>query len=336
MYKLELTNSLSKQLKTMIKTLRLQYFPISYFSMALGLSGFTLAVQHAELLFGNPTWISSLVQYFSLVVFFVLLIGYIAKWIRFPEAVNQEFKHPIKLAFFPTISISFLLFSASFLNSNILISKYLWFTGAVMHLWFTFKVINTWMNDTKFDIKHMNPAWFIPAVGNMIVPLAGVSHMAKEVSWFFFSIGFVFWIILLVIFFNRIIFHHPLPQKLLPTLFILIAPPIVGFIAYSKLTGAPSDFGNMLYYIGLFFVFLLFSQIKMFTKIKFFLSWWAYSFPMAAATVASTLMYKMTHLMGFKIISLTFFVLLVVLVILLLIKTSAAIFRKEICVEDED
>lgn len=256
--------------------------------------------------------------------------------IIYPQAVKEEFRHPVKLAFFPTISISFLLLSAAFLGQNIMFSKYLWIIGVLLHFLFTVKVVSIWMHDSKFDIKHMNPAWFIPAVGNIIVPIAGVQHFSVEISWFFFSIGFVFWLILMVIFFNRIIFHHPLPQKLLPTLFILIAPPIVGFVSYTKLTGEINEFGRILYYIGLFFVILLLSQIKMFSKIKFYLSWWAYSFPMAANTIASILMYEKTEFEAFKYSSYFFFFLLIALIVLLLSRTAFAIARKEICIEETD
>ena len=107
------------------------------------------------------------------------------------------------------------------------------------------------MEKDKFQITHMSPAWFIPPVGSMVVPVAGVEHYAHEPLWFFFSLGLMFWVILLVIFFNRIIFHNPLPNKLLPTLFILIAPPAIGFISYVKLTGGLNEFGRILYYFAL-------------------------------------------------------------------------------------
>jgi tellurite resistance protein len=118
----------------------------------------------------------------------------------------------------------------------------------------------------------MNPAWFIPAVGNILVPIVGIIHAPAEISWFFYSIGFFFWIILLIIFFNRIIFHSPLPEKLLPTLFILIAPPAVGFVSLVKLTGEVGDFSKILYYFGLFLTLLLMFQFNIFKKIKFYLS----------------------------------------------------------------
>lgn len=318
----------------MTKEQRLQHFPIGYFSMILGLGGFTLASQRIEELFAMPAIIPQIIQILTISIFAVLLVGYIAKLIKFPNAVKAEFCHPVKIAFFPAISISFLLLSSTFLQQNLLVSKYLWIIGTVLHLLFTFKVVNTWMHHSKFEINHMNPAWFIPAVGNIIVPLSGVEHASPEISWFFFSVGFVFWVILMVIFFNRIIFHDPLPEKLLPTLFILIAPPIVGFVAYTKLTGDLSEFGKILYYIGLFFTILLLSQVRMFSKVKFYLSSWAYMFPLAAATIASILMHNLTHIHGFKIIAMILYIMIAVLFLVLIFRTAVAVIRNEIRVQE--
>ncbi|MFX4155809.1 C4-dicarboxylate ABC transporter, partial [Aliarcobacter butzleri] len=76
-----------------------------------------------------------------------------------------------------------------------------------------------------------NPAWFIPIVGNLIVPLAGVGIVDNTILYFYFSIGIFFWINLFAIILNRIIFHNQFAPKLKPTHFILIAPPAIGFIS---------------------------------------------------------------------------------------------------------
>jgi len=101
------------------------------------------------------------------------------------------------------------MLSIATIEMNEALSKYLWLFGTGLHFLFTLKIISIWIHHTHFEIKHMNPAWFIPAVGNILVPISGIKHFSPEISWFSFSIGLFFWIILLVIFFNRIIFHHP-------------------------------------------------------------------------------------------------------------------------------
>lgn len=203
-----------------------------------------------------------------------------------------------------------------------------------MHLVFTLYVLATWIHHTHFEINHMNPAWFIPIVGNILVPIAGVQHGFTELSWFFFSIGLVFWLVLLAIIFNRMFFHNPLPGKLLPTLFILIAPPAVGFLSWMQLTGELDAFGRILYYSALFLTLMLFTQAPRFLKLPFALSWWAYSFPMAAITIATLGMYQLLGSPFFKWLGAALLVVLVVLIIGLLARTAVAISRREICVEE--
>jgi tellurite resistance protein len=43
------------------------------------------------------------------------------------------------------------------------------------------------------------------------------------------------WAVMFTIIMNRIVFHKTLPQKLMPTLFILIAPPAVALISLTVL-----------------------------------------------------------------------------------------------------
>jgi len=135
----------------------------------------------------------------------------------------------------------------------------------------------------------------------------------------------------MTILFNRVLFHHPIEQKLLPTLFILIAPPAVGFIAYMRLTGDLDAFGRILYYGGLFLTLLLFTQVRRFLKLEFFLSWWAYSFPLAAISIASMVMFEQTKISLYLWIGGGLLLLLTGIVGLLLTRTIIAVQRQGIC-----
>jgi len=142
------------------------------------------------------------------------------------------------------------------------------------------------------------------------------------------------WITLFVIVFNRIIFHHPIPDKLIPTSFILFAPPAIAFIAYVKLTGGIDPFTKILYYISLFLVIVVFSQVKSYSKIKFYISWWAYTFPTVAFTVATILMYHKTELLFFQSLSYVMFVLLAMIMFYVIYRTIKAVKNLEICIEE--
>lgn len=318
----------------MKENIRLQNFPISSFSIILGLAGFTIAFQRIENFFNFPKIsIYILLSVSSLFLFLTFL--YLSKIIKFKKSVMAEFNNSVKISFFPTFSISLLLLSIAFLPVYKTLSVYLVIIGVILHLIFTIKIISVWMYHAKFEMIHMSPAWFIPAVGNILVPVAGAGLLSAEILWFFFSIGFIFWAVMLVIFFNRIIFHQPLPDKLLPTLFILIAPPAIGFIALVKLIGFTNEFSKGLYHFAVFLMMLLFSQLNIFYKIKFYLSWWAYSFPIAAVTIATVLMFHETDVIIFKYFAYTLFVLLIVVLGILITKTVKAVISREICIEEK-
>ncbi|PIE45261.1 MAG: C4-dicarboxylate ABC transporter [Gammaproteobacteria bacterium] len=312
---------------------RLMYFPIAFFPMVMGLAGLSIATQQAEKSLGIVSVLGTLFGLVTLGVFAVVATLYVLKFKRYRQAVNQEFNHPIKLHFFPAISIGLLLLGGVFLPLCKPLSFVLWSLGAILHLVFTLKIVSLWMHHQQFEFNHMNPSWFLPAVGNVIAPIAGVAHAPIEISWFFFSVGLIFWVLLLVIFFNRVIFHPMLPPQLLPTLFILLAPPAIGFIAYLRLVGQLDAFAYILYFFALFTLMLLIVQYKVFIKLPFFMSWWAYSFPSAAMTIATFIMAQQSGQGFFYGLAWLLYVALFALIILLLKRTYLGIKNRKICVE---
>ncbi|PID64371.1 MAG: hypothetical protein CR977_03940 [Gammaproteobacteria bacterium] len=142
--------------------------------------------------------------------------------------------------------------------------------------------------------------------------------------------------ILITLFFNRIIFHNPMPIKLMPTLFILLAPPAVGFLAYVKLTGEVDVFARILYYSAAFLFLLLTVQVRVFIKVPFFLSWWAYSFPLAATTLATFVMSR--HLPDNSVLwyfAVLLYTVLLGVIALLLTLTLKAALKQQICVNED-
>jgi len=316
-------------------TTRLQNMPISFFAVVMGLSGLTLAWEKAEQVAIMPFMASPYHAAITGVVFVLLLGFYLAKYVLHRDAVFKELRHPVRLSFFPAISISLLLVSVMAFQFNTELSKYLWVIGAALHLLLTLYVLSSWINHTHFEIHHMNPSWFIPVVGNIVAPLGGVQHGFIDVSWFFFSTGLVFWLVLKVIVFYRIIFHNPLPDKLLPTFFILIAPPAVGFLSYVKLNGGIDTFATILFHTALFLTLMISTQMMKFARLKFFLSWWAYSFPLAAMTVAAFVMAQATDKDGFHVLAVGLFVILNMVLALLAARTIEAMLRNRICVNED-
>jgi len=312
---------------------RLKNFSISWFSIVMGLAGFAIAWSKTESTFSLRTHISPWLLGLTVAVAGMLAAIYLAKWFKYPDEVAAEAHNPVKLAFVPTVSISLILLSIAILHLAPQASFWLWSIGTVLHLILTLYVLSSWMHHDTYEIQHLNPAWFIPVVGNILVPIAGVHHAPAEISWFFFSTGLFFWPVLTAILFYRLIFHASLPGRLLPTLFIFIAPPAVGFISYINLVSGVDAFAMVLYSVGLFFTLLLTAQIGYFSKLQFFLSWWAYSFPLAAITIATLAMAEHSGAPFFFILATILLTILSLVIAGLLVRTVLAVARREICVE---
>ncbi|MDY0012230.1 MAG: SLAC1 anion channel family protein [Rhodocyclaceae bacterium] len=313
---------------------RLEHFPVALFSTVMGTAGLAIAWKKAHAVLGLPASVWQVVAAIASALFVLLAAIYAVKVARHPAAVAAERGHPVRVNFFPAISIGVLLLAIVWAEDAPVFAGALWAVGAAAHLGFTLMAMSSWIHHTHYDIKHANPAWFIPVVGNIIVPVVGVKFAPLEVSWFFFSIGLVFWLVLLTIVMYRLFFHEPLPVRLTPTLFILLAPPSVGFIAYIGLTGELDGFGRVLYYTALFLTLLLSTNAARFFRVPFFVSAWAYSFPLAAMTIATLVMYERTGLLFFAAIGSALLVVLSGIVAVLVVKTVQTARRGELYVPE--
>ena len=310
---------------------RLSHFPITFFAVVMGVMGLVLALHGARDVLPWVAGAAQAVLYVGLLVFAAIAVVYLAKILHHPAAVRAEWNHPVRVAFFPAVSISMLLTATACYAQYPAVAAVLWGVGAAGQGVLTIAVVSGWISHRAFEVGHLTPAWFIPAVGNVIVPVAGVRLGYPEISWLFFSGGIVFWIVLLTLVVNRLVFHNPIPARLFPTLVILIAPPAVAFVAYYQLVGAVDPFGHILLNAAYVFALLVLVQVPKLLKLPFALSWWALSFPVAAVTIASFLYARVAGSAAHEVIGLIGLIALAVIIVGLLARTALAIGRREIC-----
>lgn len=309
---------------------RVAYLPITLFSIVMGLAGLAIAweksFQESQLAHG----ISLSIGIFATALFIILLGAYGWKTLRHTHEVRAELHHPIRLNFFPTISVNMLLLSV-FWQSIPVLAMTLWSAGMLLQLALTLYVMSSWLNHSHFTIEHVNPGWFIPVVGNIVVPINGIYFGYEELSWFFFSVGLLFWLVLLTIVMHRLLFHDQLAFRLTPTYFILLAPPSIGFISYTGLIGGLDNGARLLYYCALFWAMLLGCNAMRFWRVPFFISSWAFSFPLAALSIATIKMAELSQQPCLTWLARLLVILLSVIVSWLVLRTVQAARQGKIC-----
>ncbi|MBF0333078.1 MAG: SLAC1 anion channel family protein [Alphaproteobacteria bacterium] len=265
----------------------LAHVPVPLFAVVMGVAGLGLAWRKAHEVLSVPEAVGEALCALSAVLFVSIAGLYAAKALRFPVETRREFDHPVRSSFFAAISISLMLLAAGAFPHWPDLARGVWLAGATLHLALTLRVLSRWLLH-RHEIQHASPAWFIPVVGNIVAPILGVRLGLVEVSWFFFSVGMLFWPPLLAIVLYRLIFHEDMPPRMAPTLFVLLPPPAIGFLSWVALNGGVVDApARMLFHAALFLTLLLLSLWRHFQKTPFAVSWWAYTFPLDAVTLAA-------------------------------------------------
>lgn len=313
----------------------IRYFPIALFASVMGVSGLAISIRLIENVYEVTNIASNIVIILASLMFLVNIVILFYRLINYKADVQVDFNHPVRMNFFGAISISLLLLGMLYYDVNVSLSFYTWIAGALLQFILTLAILSKLIWKHEFQLGQFNPAWFIPIVGNIVVPLAGVYHASDWLNWTFFSVGVVFSIIYFTIFMNRIFFQPAPPAKLLPTFFILLAPPGIGFVSYVKMTGEINIFAYIMFglafYLGLLFLY----QIRRFLSIPFFISWWAFLFPSAAVTNATIYLHNYT---GEPILSYIYHlqvVGLIALTIYLFAKTIELLVKGQLCLKED-
>lgn len=314
---------------------RLQHLPVTVFATVMGLAGTAAAWQRAARTVGAPPAIGDAVAWVAVAVLGVVSVAYLTKVVRHLPAVRAEWRHPVKLAFVPTATIALVITAVALLEVAPGASRVLWWVGAPAQLLLTLDVLRTWISDPRFTLEHVHPAWFIPVVGNLVVPLAGVAHGPAQLSWFFFSVGLVYWFALLPLVLHRLVVGGALPGRLAPTLAVLVAPPAVATLAWTRLGGTFQDpAAQVLVDLTVFQLLLLATQAPALVRLPFAISAWAYTFPLAAAASALLAAGAGGLGQGFSWLGEGVLAVLTVVVAGLAARTLLAVRRGQICLPD--
>lgn len=265
----------------------LAHLPLPLFAAPMGLGGLALAWRQATGAFALPAAVGEAFAILSLAVLAGIGAAYAAKALRHPAATAAELTHPVRAVFTSAATVALIITALLVLPWSRAAGTVLLAVGASAHLAVAVALLARWISHPT-EIAHASPTWLIPLVGNILVPLGAVPAGWPELGWLFFGLGAGLWVFVTPILLYRLIFHPDLAPRLLPTLAILLAPPSVGMLSWLALTGAGLDpMARVLFGLAVFFALALAAQVPRLMRLPFFLSWWAYTFPLAAFAAAA-------------------------------------------------
>ena len=249
--------------------------------------------------------------YFNIILFFALLIPWILRWILFKKEALADLEHPIVSNFYATIAIGMLVLATDFIviGKNIIVGEIIWFIGAFSTIFFGSLTSYLMFRGEHVKLDHINPAWFIPPVGLIVIPIAGgllIPHFSGLMQEFVIFLNYIGWgagffiyLSLLAICMYRFILHHPIPNTLAPTIWINLGPIGAGTAALINLVNNSSFiilkdpffvFSLIFWGFGIWWVIMAIMMTIHYIKtlkLPYAISWWAFTFPLGAYVAAS-------------------------------------------------
>ncbi|KAL6624705.1 hypothetical protein ACP70R_032026 [Stipagrostis hirtigluma subsp. patula] len=269
-------------------------FPVSAFGICLGVSSQailwkTIATSEATAFLHVSTKVNLVLWCVSVALMSVIAAIYALKLVFFFEAVRREYYHPIRVNFFfaPWIACLFLAIGVPPSVATEL-PRWLWYALMAPVLVLELKIYGQWMSGGQRRLsKVANPSNHLSVVGNFVGALLGASMGLREGPVFFFSVGLAHYGVLFVTLYQRLPTNETLPKELHPVFFLFVAAPSVASMAWAKITGEFGLGSRVAYFIAMFLYASLAVRINFFRGFRFSLAWWAYTFPMTGAAIAS-------------------------------------------------
>ena len=268
-----------------------KFIPLSFFGIILGLVGIGDCWRVAVKIWGLPSYIGESIMLLAVIIWGILLLNYIIKWIFSPNEALTELNHPIQSCFAGLIGVSTLLIAVAVEPYFINLSNVFFIAGTIIQL--AYGVYFTGLSfKGERDYNTITAAIYLPRVAANLVNSFVAGYLGHPgLSVIFLGIGVFSWISLESVVTNRLLLKSSLPEAQRPTMGILLAPPAVGCVAYLFLNGkagpAPDIFAKALFGYGLFMLLNLIRLIPWITKQPFSASYWAFSFGITAIALVS-------------------------------------------------
>ncbi len=286
-------------------------FPPLLFASVMG-TGVVAAVSYAYSRYIPVLSVLGIVlAYLNTLLFFTLLIPWCIRWIKYREDALHDLYHPVVSHFYGTIAIAMLVLAVDYvvIIGNTLTAWIFWICGTIATIIFSATIPYLMFVQEKIGIENITPAWYIPPVGLIVVPMAG-ALLLKNTTGLLFDLmlfvnysawgsGFFLYVALYAICMYRYITHQLPSCNIAPTIWINLGPIGAGVSSLYMLVKNTFfiTYKEPLYVFGLIFwgfgvwwlimaIIITLHYIKK-ISLPYSLAWWAFIFPLGAYVSAT-------------------------------------------------
>ena len=269
--------------------MNLQQVHVGFYGAVMGLAGLGLTARAAAPLFPGtvraPAYFTEPWVGLSVIALLVLIGAYLAKLVRYPGLVKEDFTSPLTMGFCGALPVGMSLVAGGMAPYSPSIGSLLWWIAFALLLAFQVWALVRWLAG-GIELAQVNAGWLIIMVGGIVLPGPGIALGHGEASRFIFGISASAAALLMPLLLYRAFAGPALPAALRPTWFILLVPPS---LIYANGIALYPDavLLELLYPFALALALALLVYARQLARWPFAPPWWAFTFPLDALAYAA-------------------------------------------------
>ena len=265
--------------------------PLNTFAIGFGLAGLAEAWGAAGVSLRLPSILAQVFWLGATLAWLWLLVAHAVRGARSDESTAHQLRHPAQGPVAALAPITGMLISGELLTVARPVGLVLFIVSLVIAALFAAWLGGNWLQG-GLALESVHGGYLLPTVaagfvGSGVAAKAGLTLLA----WGLFGVGTFFWVVMTLLLIIRLAFRPSLPDPLVPTMAILVAPPAVAGLAWFDLGGLhASAVAAMIAGLGVLLFLIQLALLPKYLKLGFSLGFWSFTFP-AAAVVTDTILW---------------------------------------------
>lgn len=166
-----------------------------------------------------------------------LLVAHVIRGVRSGKPLGGQLRHPAQGPIAALVPITAMLIASDLATVSLVAGRVLFLLSVTAAAVFAGWLIGSWL-EGRLALESVHGGYLLPTVAAGLVGADAAAKMGYvALGWGLFGVGASFSVVMTTILIVRLAFRPSLPDPLLPTMAILVAPPAVAGLAWFSLVG---------------------------------------------------------------------------------------------------
>lgn len=271
--------------------------PLNTLAAPFGLAGFAESWTYAAPVLGVPDVVPQVFWGIAAVAWVWLLGAHVLRGARVAERLVDQLRHPAQGPIAALVPATAMLLGVDLARVWPTGGRVLVLVAVAVAAGFAAWLLSTWF-EGRLTLEAVHGGYLLPTVAAALVAAVATHEVGVTgLSWACFCVGVFFWGVMTGLLLIRLSFRAALPDPLVPTMAILVAPPAVATVSLFALTDdaltlpvqAIAGLGVLMFLVQL-------ALLPRYVRLPFSLGAWSFVFPAAAVVTAAVEWFRVLDL----------------------------------------